>query len=246
MSCEVNTKKVSLIAQVTAGISRMSSQQAFAVGVGAGASGTALGAALFANRRRIVNFFRRQKTGTRRPISLADGAAEKSTPIPIPGIGSKSLARSGPIPIPGIGSKRPANSGPIPIPGIGSKPPTSLRTELQPASITIRESAGSTKQTNGYEVLRASGASTGLALTPYQNDDKHDRNSANGSAQRWSVTHMNTGMLIDGPIGSVTEAHELANRLSPLRWTTLSVPEADMGRAQKIVTEYRQSLADKQ
>jgi hypothetical protein len=230
MSCEVNTKKVSLIAQVTAGISRLSSRQAFAVGVGAGASGTALGAALIANRRRIVNLFRRQKTGTRRPISLADGAAEKSTLIPIPGIGSKP----------------PASSGPIPIPGIGSKPPASLRTQLQLASITIRESAGSTKQTNGYEVLRVSGASTGLALTPYQSDDKNDRNSANGSPQRWSVTHMNSGMLIDGPIGSVSEAHELANRLSPLRWTTLSVPEADMARAQKIVIEYRQSLADKQ
>lgn len=272
MSCKINPEKVGVIARITGGISRLSSMQAFAVGVGTGAGGTAVAAALIANRRRIIDFFRRQKTGTRRPISLATGVAKKPAPVPVPGLGSRptpipdGTLRGSVIPVPGLGS-RPT---PIPVPGLGNKPAPipdgTLRgnaipvpglgtgggtfgsqTQLQPASIRIRGSDGATSQTNGYEVLRPSGGSTGLAITPYQPGNKNGNASSNEKVQAWGVTHMNTGMLIDGPFDSVTEAHGLANQLSPLRWTVLSVPQQDVTKAQQIVTHYRQSLlADKQ
>lgn len=246
--------------------------QAFAAGVSTGASGAAVGAAFIANRRRLINFFRWQKTEARRSISLATGVSEKAPPVPIPGLGSRSALitdgtrRRSAIPVPGLESK----PTPIPIPGLGNKPtpiPDGTRrgsvipvpglstgsdafnsqTRLQPASIQIRGSDGVTSQTNGYEVLRPSGSSTGLAITPYQQGDKQGNSLSNEETQAWGVTHLNTGMLIDGPFSSLPKAHGLANRLSPLRWTALSVPEQDVAKAQQIVTHYRQSLrAEKQ
>ena len=267
VGCESNKLKAGFAA-IRNGVSRTASNKAFVVGVGTGISGAVVGAALIANRQRITNLFRRQKTGERRPISLAEGAAQKPTAIPIPGMPSKPPASSGgaipipgmpsrppassggPIPIPGIPSKPPASHGAIPIPGIPSKPPTSTgvgasSTHLHESAITIRESDGNTKRINGYEVLRPSGGSTGLAITPYQSSDKNGNDSSNEQAQTWGVTHMNTGMLIDGPFSSVSQAHGLATQLSTLRWTALSIPEQDVTKAQQIVTQYRQSLGSK-
>ncbi|MFN8459280.1 MAG: hypothetical protein U0401_32285 [Anaerolineae bacterium] len=54
--------------------------------------------------------------------------------------------------------------------------------------------------------MRPSGSSTGLAITPYQQGDKQGNSLSNEETQAWGVTHLNTGMLIDGPFSSLPKA----------------------------------------
>jgi hypothetical protein len=117
-----------------------------------------------------------------------------------------------------------------------SKPPTTTgtgasSTHLQESAITIREGDGNTKRINGYEVLRPSGGSTGLAITPYQSSNKNGDASSNEQTQTWGVTHMNTGMLIDGPFSSVSQA-QTATSYQPMM-DVVVCPGQDVAKAQK-------------
>jgi hypothetical protein len=219
----------------------MSSKKAFVVGMGVGASGAGLGAMILSGRKRIAGLFRRPNQKGQ-PVSLASGASYRPSPRPVSGLATSNS--STPKPIPGI-SRSKSKAQPKPIPGISGSKPKSLpgtseskpapAIQLYPASITIRSDDGSTKKADGYQVVRPSGASTGLAITPYQS-------SADGN-ESWGVTHMNSGALVQGPFKNISEAQGLAARLSELRWTRLSVPPEDLSRAQQIVSDYEKSLA---
>jgi hypothetical protein len=94
------------------------------------------------------------------------------------------------------------------------------------------------RPTKSYRVLRPDGSDTGLALTPYV------RTGADGQVvedeQSWGVSHAGSGSLIGGPYSSLSEAQDLAGRLSSVNWTKEvdQIPAQDVAQARQIIDAY--------
>jgi len=237
MACDANSSRIARLAgQVSGAISQLSAKQAFLAGVAVGASGTGLGAFLVAKRQRIANR-RRGRQQRRKPVRQV---IAKPKPQPVPGLSSGSTK---PKPVPGLSSGSP---GPRPIPGVKPKPIPTLtdtpQTTLRAAPIRVLDRGGQPFTVKkGYQVLRPDGSQTGLAVTPHL--EEGDKGHIVEKPGAWSVTHMKTGALIDGPYPNVAQAQRLATALSSLRWNISTLPKADVDQAKKIIGQYRQSLA---
>jgi hypothetical protein len=240
MSCQVESNRVAQFAgRLGAGLSQLSSKQAFFTGLAVGgASGTGLGAVVMANRQRIAGLFRgnsqpRQAVPVSDKSQPANGATRtKSKPKPIPALASGSPTKPKPKPIPGVPKSRMANSKPRPIPVLATPP-----TKLQAASIQVQTSGGKPfVAKNSYRVVRDDGADTGLAITPYL-EQREGQNVPKKDA--WSVTHAGSGALVDGPHDSLEQAQGLATKLSALPWTG-SMSKTHIAQAKRIIRAYSQ------
>jgi hypothetical protein len=132
-------------------------------------------------------------------------------------------------------------AGGQPLPVLPAKP---LETKLEKASIQVMTGRGQRFTAgNSYRVVQPDGTDTGLGVTPYITEDDQGQPVEDTSA--WCVTHTPTGALMSGPYSAVAPAHHLATQLSPLRWMSATIPQADVARARQIIDEYQQSLAEK-
>ncbi len=234
MSCENVANKLTHSARVSGAIPRLSSKQAFFAGVATGGiSGASMGALL------ATVWQKRKKTPLQKPISLSRVSKPKPKPKPIPGL-SPGVSR--PKPTPGLSSK------PRPIPGLPQVTTPILSgniqlTKLQTAPVRILSDGKLYEIKNSYRVQRADGSDTGLAIT--SDFEKGEDGQITEKKSVWSVTHIGTGTLIDGPFTSLDQAHGLAAELTPLRWTTPALSAADVTKAKKIVEQYQRGLDQK-
>ncbi|MEM7344005.1 MAG: hypothetical protein AAF485_07165 [Chloroflexota bacterium] len=235
----------------------MSSQKAFTTGAAVGSAATGLIAMVIANRRKITAKLGFQPSPV--PIRPTPTLGSRDKPQPIPGLSSVAAtseknarlgSRDKPQSIPGLASTTQASGKkseltsrdkPQPIPGLTSKRPMPLplleslaeKTHLQPAaSISISNNDGTHTTTSGYHLLRANGKPIGLSLTPYLDE-------ANTQAG-WALTHHQTGRMIDGPMSTKDEAHQLGTRLATLTtWDQKRLPADDMKQAAAIIKRHR-------
>ena len=78
---------------------------------------------------------------------------------------------------------------PKPIPALASAPTT-----LQPASIQVQTHTGQPfAAQNSYRVIRADGSDSGLAITPYL-DQNEGQGTVTVKDNAWSITH--TGLML--------------------------------------------------
>lgn len=239
MSCETTSNRISKLAgRISAGIAGLSNKQAFFAGVAVGASGTGLGSLAVARRQKLVNFFGR--------LTNPQSTLPPRQAVPVIGP-SATRSKPKPKPIPNLAQPSSRSKTPKPIPGLPAQPgttQTTTQTKLKSAAIQMRDGQGQlyTPQ-NSYRVLRPDGSDTGLAITPYLEQDQNGRVVEKEEA--WGVTHTGTGGLLDGPYPSISQAQGLATELSDLRWTEGRIPQADVAQARQIIDRYRQSPAPK-
>lgn len=238
MACDTNSNAFTKLAgQMSGAITQLSGKQAFLAGVAVGVAGTGLGTFLVSKRRRLANLFQGQ-----RPGSLTPGT--RPQPVPIPGLSQTPSVKSKPKPIPGLSATTPAKAKPKPIPGIsptaGNTQAIATQTKLRPAEVQVRGNQDEmTKLANSYQVVRSDGTDTGLAVTPHLQPDGRVKEDA------WSVTHVASGALIDGPYESVTQAQGLATNLSGLGWAASRLAQAEVKQAKTMIARFRQSLSEK-
>jgi hypothetical protein len=218
----------------------MSSRKAFFTGLAVGASGTGLGALVVANRRRLANLLRGNQP--RQAIAVTNqnrpaGKPPRPKPKPIPGLaeGKTRTATPARSPVPALAGKDRRQAKPIPA--------LAATTQLKAASVQMQTGDGQPfLAENSYRVVRSDGSDTGLAITPYL-EQNGDGGQVAAKANSWGITHTGTGALIDGPYDSLEQAQGLATKLAPLPWAGTAMPKADMNRAKRLIKAYRQSLA---
>lgn len=230
MSCSRLANKVAAFAgQVSGAIAALSSQQAFVTGLAAGVAGTGLttGALAMYRRRQQRRYVPRPITPPARPRPKPiPQLGNETKPKPIPGLDRTNSPH--PQPIPGLSSAE--KSVPKPIPTLTSRPQP---TQLHPATLQVTTTAGEQQTVQGgYQVTRAGGAATGLAITPVQT----------GEQAQWNLTHLASGTRIAGPYDTVEQAHGLAGELVHLPFERENLTAADRREAQAIIQAYRRPV----
>ena len=258
MSCDSNANKVAkMVGQISSGISQLASKRSFYAGVAVGAAGTGLGVLVVSKLRRpksisqptLVRVGPAGKTANGNGWSDAQSPrpGSRTNPLPLPNLEAAttttgSRANPRPLPNPEVLYARGSRANPAAIPVLSARPP---ETKLQTAALKVQTSAGELfAPKNSYRVVRPDGSDTGLAVTPHLEENENGQPLEQGSS--WCVTHTSTGALISGPYDTVSKAHTLATQLSVLRWTAVTIPEADVQKARQIIEGYEQSLKDKE